>query len=333
MHLEGALSPTLLHRLSARNNIPLPSASDDAAFTSLTTLQERYENFSCLEDFLHYYYIATRSLQHAVDFEELAWSYFQRAARDGCVHVEVSIDPQAHTERGVAFETIVEGVGKARARAEKELALTSVLVCCFLRHLGVQASEGCWEAVRGQLRAGGVEGVGLDSTEVGNPPGRWKGVFEKAGQDGFRKTAHVGEEGPVEYIREAMRELDVERVDHGIRLAEDEGLMKEVAEKGILLTVCPLSNVRLKCVENVGQVPIRKFLEAGVKFSINSDDPAYFGGFILDNYCAVQEAFDLTIQEWEGIAKTAIEGSWCGKERKAEVRGMIDEVVTKHSKS
>ena len=330
MHLEGALSPTLLFSLAARNNIPLPTS--DPAFVSVSTLLDRYENFTSLDDFLHYYYIAMSCLITSQDFEELAWDYFQRAHADGVVHAELSFDPQAHIERGVKLADVVEGIGRARARAEKEMGISSVVVMCFLRHLPVAGAEECYELARSNLMSGVLGGVGLDSSELGNRPVKWKKVFDRAREDGVRRTAHAGEEGPVEYIREALGQLDVGRIDHGIRLSEDEGLMKEVAEKKILFTVCPLSNVRLRCVKSVGELPIRRFLSAGVQFSINSDDPAYFGGYILDNYYAVQEAFDLSVEEWEGIAKAAIDGSWCRDDRKVEVRRMIDEVIEKHSK-
>lgn len=241
-------------------------------------------------------------------------------------------DPQAHTTRGVRYETVVAGFRAACERAEGQLGMSVLLVMCFLRHLPVLESERMWEVAEGDLRSGVLAGVGLDSSERGFPPGGWKEIFGRARRAGVRRTAHAGEEGPVEYIREALRELDVERVDHGIRLAEDEVLMREVAERRVLVTVCPLSNVRLRCVKSVGELPIRKFLDAGVAFSINSDDPAYFGGYILDNYCAVQEAFDLREMEWQGIAMAALDGSWCGEERKMVVRESIERVVMAHSK-
>ncbi len=330
MHLEGALSPNLFLSLAARNNISLPTA--DPAFSSVSTLLNRYENFISLDDFLHYYYIAMSCLITSQDFEELAWDYFKRAHADGVVHAEISFDPQAHIERGVGLSDVIEGIGRARVRAEKELGISSVVVMCFLRHLPVAGAEECYELARSDLVGGALGGIGLDSSELGNPPGNWKGVFERAKKDGVRRTAHAGEEGPVEYIREALEQLDVGRIDHGIRLSEDESLMKEVAERKILVTVCPLSNVRLRCVKSVGELPIKRFLSAGIQFSINSDDPAYFGGYILDNYCAVQEAFDLTVGEWEGIAKAAIDGSWCRDDRKAEVRRLIDDAIKNHSK-
>ena len=293
---------------------------------------QRYERFTSLDDFLHYYFIGMSCLIHTLDFEELAWEYFKKAKQDGVVHAEVFFDPQAHTSRGVAYQTVVEGFEKACRRAEKGLGISTNLILCFLRHLPVAEAESMYGEAETDLRSGRLAGIGLDSSEKGFPPGNWRDVYGKARAAGIRRTAHAGEEGPVEYIREALQELDVERVDHGIRLAEDRGLMTEVADRQVMVTLCPLSNVRLRCVKNVAELPIRQFLDAGVAFSINSDDPAYFGGYILDNYCAVQEAFDLSVGEWKRIAKAAIRGSWCDEERKKAVVQEIDDVVTAHCK-
>ncbi len=314
MHLEGALSPSLLFTLAARNSITIPKS--DPAFGSPDALLDRYTRFSSLDDFLHYYFIGMKCLIKEEDFEQLAWEYFLKAKSDGVVHAEVFFDPQAHTGRGIAYETVINGFTAACQRAEQELELSTKLILCFLRHLPVEESRTTYAQARTDLETGRLAGLGLDSSEKGFPPGAWKEIYRTAKMEGTRRTAHAGEEGPVEYIREALSELDVERIDHGIRLAEDTDLMREVAEKKILVTLCPLSNVRLQCVENVEELPIRTFLDHGVMFSINSDDPAYFGGYILDNYCAVQEAFNLTAREWEGITEAALEGSWCDYSRK-----------------
>ena len=332
MHLEGSLSPSLLLTLAQRNNIPLPSSTTDPSFVSASALLARYERFTSLDDFLHYYFIGMSCLIHSADFEELAWEYFKRAKQDGVVHAEVFFDPQAHTAREIKYKTVVEGFTRACKRADRELGMSVLLVMCFLRHLPVLESQRMFEKAEADLKSGVLAGIGLDSSEKGFPPGKWREVYASAKSAGIRRTAHAGEEGPVEYIREALRELDVQRLDHGIRLAEDEGLMKQLAERRLLVTVCPLSNVRLRCVKNVGELPIRKFLDEGVAFSINSDDPAYFGGYVLDNYCAVQEAFDLTVEEWQGIAMAAIEGSWCGEDKKKRVREDIDRVAIAHLK-
>jgi len=314
MHLEGSLSPSLLFTLAARNSISLPTT--DEAFASPESLLDRYTRFTSLDDFLHYYFIGMSCLVHQDDFEQLAWDYFVKAKSDGVIHAEVFFDPEAHTGRGVDYMTVVRGFRKACQRAEKELGVSSKLILCLLRHLPVSDSEKMYTQAQADLESGLLAGLGLDSTEKGNPPVKWKMIYESAKAKGIKRTAHAGEEGPVEYIRSALRDLDVQRVDHGIRLADDEDLMCEVAERRLLITMCPLSNVRLKCVKEIKELPIRVFLDAGVNFSINSDDPAYFGGYILDNYCAVQEAFNLTAKEWEGIARAAIQGSWCANDRR-----------------
>ena len=272
MHLEGALSPSLLFTLAARNSITIPT--NDAAFASPTALLDRYTRFSSLDDFLHYYFIGIQCLIKEQDFEQLAWEYFLKAKCDGVVHAEVFFDPQAHTGRGIAYDTVVKGFTAACQRAEEELKLSTKLILCLLRHLPVQDSTTTYDQAKLDLETGRLAGLGLDSSEKGFPPGAWKEIYEIAKTKGIRRTAHAGEEGPVEYIREALSELKVERIDHGIRLAEDRELMQEVADKRILVTMCPLSNVRLRCVKNIEELPIRIFLDNRVKLSINSEDPA-----------------------------------------------------------
>ena len=263
------------------------------------------------------------------DFEQLAWEYFLKAKSDGVVHAEVFFDPQAHTGRGVAYETVVKGFTMACQRAEQELELSTKLILCLLRHLPLEDSKTTYDQAKLDLETGLLAGLGLDSSEKGFPPRAWKEIYGTAKTKGIRRTAHAGEEGPVEYIREALSELNVERIDHGIRLADDQDLMREVADKKILVTMCPLSNVRLRCVKHIKELPIRKFLDNGVSFSINSDDPAYFGGYILDNYCAVQEAFRLEPREWESITKAAVEGSWCNYSRKHSLLELLNETMVR----
>ncbi|CAF9938888.1 MAG: adenine deaminase [Heterodermia speciosa] len=330
MHLEGSLSPQLLFTLARRNQIELPAVAEDASFASPEALLDRYTHFTSLDDFLHYYFIGMSALIHAQDFEELAFEYFLRAKADGVVHAEVFFDPQAHTGRGVSYETVRQGFTKACQRAQEQLGISTELILCFLRHLPVQDAHHTLTEAKPDLLSGSLSGIGLDSSEKGNPPGVWRDIYAEAKTSGIKRTAHAGEEGPVEYIREAVNELDVERIDHGIRLAEDDELMREIAGRHLLVTVCPLSNVRLQCVESVQQLPIRKFLDAGVDFSINSDDPAYFGGYILDNYCAVQEAFELSKEDWRRIAKASVQGSWCDDRRKAAISVQLEEVLEKY---
>ena len=266
-------------------------------------------------------------LLHASDFETLAWEYFQRAHSEGVVHAEVFFDPQAHTGRGVRYETVMEGFSRGCRRAERELGISTRLVMCFLRHLPVVDAERTLGEAEADLRRGLIVGIGLDSSEKEYLPRLFKGIYASAKEMGTRRTAHAGEEAGAEYVWEALRELEVERIDHGIHAADDEELMEELARRRILVTMCPLSNLRLKCVKSVKELPVRKFLDKGVRFSINSDDPAYFGAYILENYCAVQEAFDLGVEEWEGVAKVSVEGSWCDDERKKVLLDKVTEVV------
>ncbi len=327
IHLEGSLSPALLFTLAERNVVALPSS--DPAFSSSTALLDRYTRFSSLDDFLHYYFIGMSCLITESDFEQLAFEYFLKAKSDGVIHAEVFFDPEAHTVRGVAYQTVVNGFVKACRRAEQELGISTKLILCLLRHLPVSESEKMYAQAEADLLSGLLAGLGLSSTEKGNPPQKWKDIYASAKAKKIQRTAHAGEEGPVEYIRDAIRHLDVERIDHGISLADDTDLMLEVAERQLLITVCPLSNVSLKCVKEVKDLPIKTFLDAGVKFSINSDDPAYFGGYILDNYCSVQEAFELTVKDWEGIAKASISGSWCTESRKQAMLSQLEETISR----
>lgn len=332
LHIEGSLSPSLLFRLAAANNVPLPDPEIDPSFASVEALEARYERFTSLNDFLHYYFIGMSALTTASDFESLGYEYFTRAHNDGVLHAEIFFDPQAHTHRGVAYNTVVSGLSAAQKRAEKDFGLTSKLTLCFLRHLSeTDANVTYQEAVAlGHFSNGTVAGIGLDSSEVGFPPEIFREVYALAAAAGIRRTAHAGEEGDSTYISRALDICKTERIDHGIRLVDDEQLLKRVAKDKTLVTVCPLSNVRLRCVTKVAELPIRKFLDEGVRFSINSDDPAYFGGYILDNYCAVQEAFGLNLKEWKFIAVGAIEGSWCDEERKKVLLAKVEEWAEKY---
>ncbi|KAJ4360210.1 adenine deaminase [Didymosphaeria variabile] len=327
IHLEGALTPDVLFSLAAKNQITLPQ--NDEAFESPTSLIERYKRFTSLDDFLHYYYIGMSALVTASDFEDLAWDYFQHASADGVAHAEVFFDPQAHTTRGIKYTTVVEGFGKACKRAEKELGITTLLTSCFLRHLPPKDCLEIFEdeEVQKSYKSGVVRAIGLDSSEKDFPPENFTELYRKAKDLGLKLTAHAGEEAPASYISSALHNLGVTRIDHGIQLINDPQLMKKIALDKTMLTVCPLSNVVLRCVDTIKDVPIRKLLDAGVQFSINSDDPAYFGGYILDNYVAVHEAFDLNVKEWESIVKAGIEGSWCSAERKDELLQRLHRVL------
>jgi adenosine deaminase len=332
LHIEGSLSPNLLFALASRNKITLPDPTTDPSFTSPITLLNRYENFTSLDDFLHYYFIGMSVLLSSSDFESLAYEYFTRAHNDGVQHAEIFFDPQAHTSRGISYNTVVTGLTAAQKRAEKDFGLTSKLILCFLRHLPAESASTTFNEASslGHFSSGVVAGIGLDSTELGFPPELFREVYKSAKDSGIRRTGHAGEEGDSSYISRALDHCYVERIDHGIRLVDDDELLKRVASEKTLVTMCPLSNVRLKCVRSVSELPVMMFLDEGVRFSINSDDPAYFGGYILDNYCAVQEAFGLCIEEWKHIAVGSVEGSWCDDERKKVLLERIEDWTGKY---
>jgi adenosine deaminase len=325
LHLEGTLSPALYFELARKNNVKPPE--DDPAFFSPEALLDRYAHFTSLDDFLHYYWLGFEVLQTPDDFETLAMEYFTKAKSDGVHHAEVFFDPEAHQSRGVEYQTAVRGFRIACQRAEKELGITTKLIICVLRDFPVQSARDTLDVAvaAGHFTDGTLAGLGIASTELGNPPKKWEGVFTAAKNAGIRRTAHAGEEGPPQFVEDCLNFLHAKRIDHGRTLAEDPVLVERVADQKILITLCPISNVRthLKGIKGIGDMPIRMFLDAGVCFSINSDDPAYFGGYILDNYCAVQEEFDLNLAEWQLIASNSIEGSWCSNERKEQLHQAV----------
>ncbi|OJJ50579.1 hypothetical protein ASPZODRAFT_126467 [Penicilliopsis zonata CBS 506.65] len=331
VHLEGCLTPELIFELAAKNGVQLPDPGVNPAYASASTLLERYRRFTSLDDFLSFYFEGMAVLLTADDFAELAWAYFVKAHADGVHHAEVFFDPQVHIGRGIPYATVVEGFVAGCRRAETELGLTTRLILCFVRHLPLDSAAEVYEAAlaHGHFEDRVVHGLGSSSTEVGPPKDLFRPLFGAAKERGIQITAHAGEEGDPSYIHTAL-EMGAQRIDHGIRLAEDVELMARVAREGVMLTVCPISNVQLRCVTAVSELPIRTFLDAGVPFSLNSDDPAYFGGYILDNYCAVQEAFNLSVAEWRLIAENSVRGSWIEEARKTELLQRIDEHIRQH---
>ncbi|KAH8701631.1 adenosine deaminase [Talaromyces proteolyticus] len=324
IHLEGALTPQLVFHLANKNAIPLPNLPH---YQSPEALAARYEAFDSLDDFLNIHYANMSVLITENDFYELAWSYFRAAYADGVHHAEVFFDPQSHTSRSIPIASVINGYKRALDRAGSELGVTSRLIMCFLRHLPVPSAHATFDSATEFIHDGTIHAVGLDSSEVGFPPELFTDVFRKAKDAGLQRTAHGGEEGDISYIKGALDSLKVDRIDHGIRLIEDRELMKAIAAKGTLLTICPLSNVYLRTTKSIASLPLREFLEAGVQFSLHSDDPAYFGGGILNNYCAVEEAFGFNIDEWKTIAIAGVQGSWIDKARKKALVAKIEDVV------
>ncbi|KAI0095623.1 adenosine deaminase [Daldinia grandis] len=334
MHLEGSLEPELLFELAGKNGIALTSS--DPAFASPECLRKRYENFHNLDDFLSYYYIGMSVLIDEADFEALAYAYFAKAASQNVRHAEVFFDPQAHASRGVELSTIIDSFSRAQERAAVDFGMTTQLIMCLLRHLPLYEAMEMFSQARdgGYYANGTLAGVGMDSSEAPFPPPLWKDLYDAARELDIRRTIHAGEEGPPLYVTQALDILDVERIDHGLRaLTEgDDELVARLASSKTLLTLCPLSNVRLNCIDSIDSFPLRRLISAGIRFSINSDDPAYFGGYILENYCALQDAFDLSIRDWEAIAKGAVLGSWCTEERKEQLLVEIKDVADKWSR-
>lgn len=329
VHLEGTLEPSLLFTLAERNHTKLPEGFPK----SITELEQKYLQFKDLQDFLDLYYVGMSVLQNEQDFQDLAFAYLAKAASQGAKHVECFFDPQGHTSRGVAFETVIIGFRKALLKAENELGISTKLIMCLLRHLPAADCMEPLKQAKTYYEQGWIHGLGLDSSENGFPPQLFIDCYAYA-RDNYPKgtllTAHAGEEGTSQNVLDTLDLLKCTRIDHGIHSADDPKVLARLASEKTLLTVCPLSNLRLCVVDDVGKLPLRKFLDAGVHFSLNSDDPAYFGGYILDNYIAVQKAFNFDLSTWVQIAKNAVEGSICSTERKLELYYAIETVQIRY---
>jgi adenosine deaminase len=300
VHVEGTLEPELAFALAARNGTRL-------RYGGLDDLRRAYA-FTDLQSFLNLYYELTAVLQRPEDFTDLAEAYLARAAAQGVRHAEVFVDPQAHTNRGVPLEVVLEGLGEAFRTAEERHGLTASLIACFLRDRGPEEAEALLPRLLPYR--GLVIGVGLDSAEVGWPPELFERVFARAADEGLHRVAHAGEEGPPAYVWSALDRLGVERVDHGIRSLEDRSLVARLRETQVPLTVCPLSNVALRCVPAMDAHPLRRMLDAGLAATVNSDDPAYFGGYLHDNVTAVTRALGLTPEHRRRLAENSFRASF-----------------------
>jgi len=307
LHIEGSLEPEMMFALARRNGISLPYADVEA-------LRAAYR-FTSLQDFLDLYYQGMSVLQSEQDFYDLTLAYLKRAAADNVKHTEIFFDPQGHTERGIAFETVLNGIDRALADGARELGVTSRLILCFLRHLSAEAAM----ATLGQAlpHRGRIVAVGLDSSEQGHPPAKFKEVFDRAREAGFLTVAHAGEEGPPAYIWSAMDDLKVSRIDHGVRALEDPDLMAELARRRLPLTVCPLSNIRLCVFDDMTAHPLKMMLDRGLMVTVNSDDPAYFGGYVNDNFYAVRQALALSDEELARMAANSFAAAFLDDDSKA----------------
>jgi len=302
LHLEGSLEPEMLMRLATRNKVEIP-------FQSVEEIRAAY-HFSELQDFLDIYYQGMNVLRAEEDFYDLTMAYLKRAAADGTVHVEVFYDPQGHTERGIPFATVTEGILAALADGREELGITSLLILCILRHLHEDDGFVTFREAEPWIADGRIAGLGLDSTEKDNPPDKFERLYAAAREAGLKLVAHAGEEGPAAYVADAVDVLGVDRIDHGNRALEDPALVRRLAELGITLTVCPLSNLRLCGVTDMRQHPLKRMLDAGLKATVNSDDPSYFGGYLLDNFVAVAEALELGRADLVTLVRNSIQGSF-----------------------
>ena len=317
LHIEGTLEPELMMALASRNEVELP-------YASVEEVREAY-NFSNLQSFLDIYYAGAAVLIAEQDFYDLTRAYLERAAADNVRHVEIFFDPQTHTERGIAFATVIDGICRALQDGETRLGISSRLIMCFLRHLSAaDAMATLDEALPHRDR---ICAVGLDSSEVGHPPSKFIDVFERARKEGFLTVAHAGEEGPPDYIYEALDLLEVERIDHGVRCMEDPELVARLVDEQVPLTVCPLSNVKLRVFDTLEDHNLKKLLDAGLCATVNSDDPAYFGGYIGENFLQCQRALDLSAEDIATLAKNAFRASFIGDADKQRLIDEVDKVI------
>jgi adenine deaminase len=314
MHIEGSLEPELMFALAKRNGIEIP-------FESVEAVRAAY-SFSNLQDFLDIYYQGADVLRTEEDFRDLASAYFERAAADNVVHAEIFFDPQTHTARGIAFDTVMRGLLAGMADAEARHGITSKLILCFLRHLDEADAFVTLEQAKPWLDR--IEAVGLDSSELGHPPEKFARVFAAAAALGLRRVAHAGEEGPPDYVRQALDLLGIDRLDHGNRSLEDEALVRRLVEEQMTLTVCPLSNVKLCNVASIDAHPIDRMLELGLRATVNSDDPAYFGGYVNDNYRAIAGGRGLGREALATLARNSFLGAFLSEEEKARHIARID---------
>ena len=300
LHIEGTLEPELMFALARRNGVTLP-------WPDVASLRAAYE-FDCLQSFLDLYYLGASVLVTEQDFFDLTWAYLERCAADKVVHVEIFFDPQTHTARGVPFATVLGGIERALQAGEAAFGISWRLIMSFLRHLSEEDAFATLAEATPFLSR--IHGIGLDSGEVGNPPAKFAGVFARARELGFRVVAHAGEEGPPAYVQEALDVLKVERIDHGVRSEEDAKLMEHLVHKRMPLTVCPLSNLKLRVVEDLREHNLARMLRAGVCVTINSDDPAYFGGYMNANFIATADALQLGRDELVAIASNGFDASF-----------------------
>ena len=318
LHIEGTLEPELLFKLAKRNSVQLP-------FNSIDEVKKAYQ-FSNLQDFLDIYYQGAEVLLLKQDFYDLTWAYLLMCKEQNVIHVEPFFDPQTHTSRGVPFETVVNGISEALVDAKEKLGITSRLIMCFLRHL---SEESAIETLKSSKQFSDViYGVGLDSAEMGNPPEKFVNVFNQAKDMGYKLVAHAGEEGPASYIWSSLDVLNVQRIDHGIRAIDDPDLMLRLIETQMPLTICPLSNVKLRVFDNMASHTILDMLDLGVCVTVNSDDPSYFGGYMTENFLALFDSLALSKDQAIRLIKNSIDASFAEESRKKELYNLLQTYIS-----
>ena len=314
LHIEGTFEPELMFEIAQRNKIDIP-------FEDVEALRKAYD-FSRLQDFLDIYYQGMNVLREEQDFYDLTWAYLERIHAQNVLHTEIFFDPQGHTSRGVSFETAVNGIYRALEDGKEKLGISFGLIMCILRHLDADDAMATLE--QGLAHKDKIIGLGLDSSELGHPPEKFTEVFVRAKAEGLVIVAHAGEEGPPEYVYQALDLLKVDRIDHGNRALEDEALTQRIAKEGMALTVCPLSNLKLCVVDDLVNHPIKKMLDAGIKATINSDDPAYFGGYMNENFLQLAEAVNLTKEEVVTLSRNGFESTFLPDAEKQALIAKLD---------
>ena len=306
LHIEGSLEPELMFKLSKRNKVEIP-------FKSVDEIKLAY-NFTDLDSFLKIYYEGSNVLINEQDFFDLTWEYILRCKKDKIVHTEIFFDPQSHIPRGITFDTVINGIHKALTRANTEFGITSKIIMCFLRHLD---EEQCFEVLNHAVRhKDKIIGVGLDSSEKGNPPQKFKSLFEAAIKEGFLTVAHAGEEGPPEYIWDSLNLLKVKRIDHGVQCLKDDQLVEKLRQNNIPLTVCPLSNIKLCVFDKLEKHNLKKMLDKGLRVMVNSDDPAYFGGYLNTNLIETAKALQLSLEDIKILIQNSFKSSFLDEKTK-----------------
>ncbi|MCK5825080.1 MAG: adenosine deaminase [Ichthyobacteriaceae bacterium] len=320
LHIEGTLEPELMFKIAKRNNIELK-------YSSANELRKAY-HFSKLQDFLDTYYQGVNILIHEQDFYDLTIEYLKKVHSENVLHTEIFFDPQSHTERGIEFKTVITGINNAIVYAKNNFNISTKLIVSFLRHL---SEESAIETLNQAIKYKDIiTAVGLDSSEIGNPPSKFINVFKQAKQNGFLAVAHAGEEGPTEYIWEAINLLKVDRIDHGNQSLNDDNLVNEIVNKKLALTVCPLSNLKLKVVDNLKKHPLKTMLNKGIITTVNSDDPAYFGGYLNKNYLEIQKALNLSINEITTLARNSFSASFLNDNEKQKMLDKVDAYYLKN---